>query len=335
MVMGIDLGAAEWREQCTLLLRRELLTWVLHAIQCHSIAEPEPGPQHERAPIVPELCRQLQLAFAAGPADLSPKALSHPAAAGSEPATDSNLPGHVRGMLVASPEMPSPEHSTDAAAGSKGQALLASPTAQKGAGRAPAPGAEAYARQDVRKWNDMMMQQARQGFKLKFPDKDRNSQSAEYCRHFINWAHAEFQRRADNLDAPFQYQVTCSPLRAERAMMEATDACDGQPCLPGVHAQHKLICIYGWQGLFTVLVFFLPEAECACAVQSHVRTVTSGIYGKEEHFMMELIQNADDLLYDSSASRNELPTMAIWFGAKGLTIGNNENGFQDRVLDAL
>lgn len=60
-----------------------------------------------------------------------------------------------------------------------------------------------------------------------------------------------------------------------------------------------------------------------------LQNLSNEIYSKSTHFILELIQNADDNLY------SEIPTLAFELGAARMLVLNNELGFVAKNVDAL
>ena len=67
------------------------------------------------------------------------------------------------------------------------------------------------------------------------------------------------------------------------------------------------------------------------------------LYSKDTHFVLELVQNADDNSYpqelmdalQSSSVTNECPSVRFVITRKGVTVLNNESGFRDKDVRAL
>ncbi len=56
-------------------------------------------------------------------------------------------------------------------------------------------------------------------------------------------------------------------------------------------------------------------------LQATLGNITGGIYSKKAHFLLELIQNADDLSYSGCKLYGEDPTLCIAISAQGLSAG--------------
>ena len=62
------------------------------------------------------------------------------------------------------------------------------------------------------------------------------------------------------------------------------------------------------------------------------------LYAKDTHFVLELIQNADDNVYDTAlmdAESEEKPSVAFIVDKDRVTILNNECGFEDKNIRAI
>ena len=66
---------------------------------------------------------------------------------------------------------------------------------------------------------------------------------------------------------------------------------------------------------------FRSHEQVSCALQATLSNITGGIYSKKAHFLLELVQNADDLSYINCQSRMEEPTLCICMSAQGLSAG--------------
>ncbi|KAK9868462.1 hypothetical protein WJX84_002462 [Apatococcus fuscideae] len=76
----------------------------------------------------------------------------------------------------------------------------------------------------------------------------------------------------------------------------------------------------------------LRRADDALALKAQLANITGGIYSKRAHFLLELIQNADDLDYHDCHLRQEVPSLCIWLSSHGMSAGYNEDGFDDKDI---
>ena len=66
--------------------------------------------------------------------------------------------------------------------------------------------------------------------------------------------------------------------------------------------------------------------------------LSKDLYSKDTHFVLELIQNADDNSYDSRLLGNntgECPSVKFLIEEEGVTVMNNELGFKEKNIRAL
>ncbi|XP_070783607.1 uncharacterized protein [Enoplosus armatus] len=61
--------------------------------------------------------------------------------------------------------------------------------------------------------------------------------------------------------------------------------------------------------------------------------LSTELYSKDTHFVLELIQNADDNSYPSEAG--VVPALAFWVERDCITVLNNESGFQEKNIRAI
>ena len=69
-----------------------------------------------------------------------------------------------------------------------------------------------------------------------------------------------------------------------------------------------------------------------------LQRLSKELYSKDTHFVLELIQNADDNSYDESvllAGSVRVPALKFIIGASGVTVLNNEVGFSERNVRAI
>ena len=75
--------------------------------------------------------------------------------------------------------------------------------------------------------------------------------------------------------------------------------------------------------------------ERLCRALDHL---SKELYAKDTHFVLELIQNADDNVYDDSLleeESEEKPSVAFIVDDSRVTILNNEHGFEDSHIKAI
>jgi hypothetical protein len=60
--------------------------------------------------------------------------------------------------------------------------------------------------------------------------------------------------------------------------------------------------------------------------------LSSELYSKDTHFVLELVQNADDNRYSDNLS---LPSIAFFVNVEKIEVFNNEVGFEEKNIRAL
>ncbi len=66
-------------------------------------------------------------------------------------------------------------------------------------------------------------------------------------------------------------------------------------------------------------------------ISSCLRTLSNELYNKDMHFVLELIQNADDNQYSNANS----PTLVFLIESNSITLFNNELGFEEKNIQAI
>ncbi|XP_022924460.1 uncharacterized protein LOC111431955 isoform X2 [Cucurbita moschata] len=81
----------------------------------------------------------------------------------------------------------------------------------------------------------------------------------------------------------------------------------------------------------------LPNSQTGILRKQHARLgralhcLSQELYSQDSHFLLELVQNADDNIYPSSVE----PTLAFIFEESGIVVLNNEEGFSAKNIRAL
>ncbi|KAG7028754.1 hypothetical protein SDJN02_09935, partial [Cucurbita argyrosperma subsp. argyrosperma] len=81
----------------------------------------------------------------------------------------------------------------------------------------------------------------------------------------------------------------------------------------------------------------LPNSETGMLRKQHARLgralhcLSQELYSQDSHFLLELVQNADDNIYPQSVE----PTLAFIFEESGIVVLNNEEGFSAKNIRAL
>ncbi|KAI1735424.1 hypothetical protein F4680DRAFT_435200 [Xylaria scruposa] len=70
-------------------------------------------------------------------------------------------------------------------------------------------------------------------------------------------------------------------------------------------------------------------------LEAALEILSAELYQQSTHFLLELIQNADDCSYDNCSSKNENPTMYIRYWNGRLRVDYNEDGFAKADVEAL
>lgn len=65
-----------------------------------------------------------------------------------------------------------------------------------------------------------------------------------------------------------------------------------------------------------------------------LKKLADDLYSDQGHFVLELIQNADDNDY-SNLTNNSVPKLKFIINNKQITVYNNENGFQKQHIQAI
>ena len=63
--------------------------------------------------------------------------------------------------------------------------------------------------------------------------------------------------------------------------------------------------------------------------------LSSELYSKDTHFVLELVQNADDNCYPEQSTSSDPPSIAFTVNNEKVVILNNEVGFQEKNIRAL
>lgn len=65
--------------------------------------------------------------------------------------------------------------------------------------------------------------------------------------------------------------------------------------------------------------------------------LSKDLYSKDTHFVLELVQNADDNSYDDSLLDNtkDCPAVKFVITEEGVSVMNNEKGFREKDIRAL
>ncbi|XP_056016364.1 uncharacterized protein LOC125663893 [Ostrea edulis] len=63
--------------------------------------------------------------------------------------------------------------------------------------------------------------------------------------------------------------------------------------------------------------------------------LSKDLYSKDTHFVLELIQNADDNSYPDDLQKNDCPSVQFVMRLDGVVVLNNENGFREKDIRAL